>query len=63
MEHMVCHSKVLKPSIIADLLVVTVSPSFKTEGSWAEVFLFSIDLTVSQNFLELVLQEANLCKN
>ena len=28
-------------------------------GSWEEVFLFSMDFTVSQNFFELVLQEAN----
>ena len=29
------------------------------EGSWEEVLLFSMDFTVSQNFLEFVLQDAN----
>ena len=30
-------------------------------GSWEKVLLFSIDFTVSQNFLELVLQDTNFC--
>jgi hypothetical protein len=30
-------------------------------GSWEEVFLFSMDFTVSQNFLELELQDADFC--
>jgi hypothetical protein len=30
-------------------------------GSWEEVLLFSMDFTVSQNFLELELQDANFC--
>ena len=29
--------------------------------SWEEVFLFSMDFTVSQNFFVFVLQEANFC--
>ena len=44
-----------------DLSVVTVFSILSTVGSWEEVFLFSMDLTVSQNFFELVLQEANFC--
>ena len=32
-------------------------------GNLEEVLLFSTDFTVSQNFLELVLQDANLCLN
>ena len=36
-------------------------PSLSTVGSWEEVLLFSMDFTVSQNFLELVLQDANFC--
>ena len=35
--------------------------SLSAVGSWEEVLLFSMDFTVSQNFLELVLQEANFC--
>ena len=30
-------------------------------GSWEEMFLFSMDFTVSQNILELELQDANFC--
>ena len=42
----------LKFSIIMDLSMVTVFPSLSAVGSW-EVLLFSMDFTVSQNFLEL----------
>jgi hypothetical protein len=42
-----------------DLSVVTVFPSLSAVGSWEEVLLFSMDLTVSQNLLELVLPDAN----
>jgi hypothetical protein len=51
----------LKFSIIVDLLVVTVFPSLSAVGSWEEMLLFSMDFTVSQNFLEFVLQDAKLC--
>ena len=51
----------LKFSIILDLLVVTVFPSLSAVGSWEEVLLFSMDFTVSQNFWEFVLQDANFC--
>ena len=51
----------LKFSIIVDLSVVTVFPSLSAVGSWEEVLLFSMDFTVSQNLLELVLQDADLC--
>ena len=51
----------LKFSIITDLSVVTMLPSLSAVGSWEEVLLFSIDFTVSQNFLEFVLQDANFC--
>ena len=44
--------------IIVDLSVVTVFPSLSAMGSWEEVLLFSKDFTVSQNFLELELQDA-----
>jgi hypothetical protein len=44
-----------------DYSVVTVFPSLSAVGSWEEVFLFSMDFTVSQNFLEFVLQDANFC--
>ena len=44
-----------------DLSVVTVSPSLSVVGSWEEVLLFSMYITVSQNFLELELQDANFC--
>ena len=47
--------------IIMDLSVVTVLPSLSAVGSWEEVLLFTMDFTVSQNVLELVLQETNLC--
>jgi hypothetical protein len=43
--------------------VMTVFPSLTAVGSWGEVLLFSMDFTVSQNFLELVLQDANFCLN
>ena len=46
---------------MVDLSVVTVFPIFSAVGNWEEVFLFSMDFTVSQNFFELVLQEANFC--
>ena len=42
-------------------IVVTVFPIFSAVGSWEEVFLFSMDFTVSQDFFEFVLQEANFC--
>ena len=51
----------LKFSIIVDLLVVTVFPSLRAVCSWDGVLLFSMDFTVSQNFIELVLQDANFC--
>lgn len=51
----------LKFSIIMDLSVETVFPSLSAVGSWEEVLLFSMDFTVSQNFLELELQDANFC--
>ena len=51
----------LKLSIIVDLSVVTVFPSLSAVASWEEVLLFSMDFTVFQNFLELVLQDANFC--
>ena len=47
----------LKFSIIVDLSVVRVFPSLSAVGSWEEVLLF----TVSQNFLELELQDAHFC--
>ena len=53
----------LKFSIIVDLSVVTVLPSLGAVGSWEDVFLFSMDFTVPQNFLELELQDANFCLN
>ena len=34
-------------------------PTISTVGSWEEVLLFSMDFTVSQNFLEFVLQDAD----
>ena len=46
----------LKFSIIVDLPVVTVFPSLSAVGSWEEVLLFSMDFTVSQKYLEFVLQ-------
>jgi hypothetical protein len=36
--------------------VLTVLPSLSAVGSWEEVLLFSMDFTVSQNFLELELR-------
>ena len=51
----------LKFSIIVDLSLVTEFPIPSAVGSSEEVFLFSIDFTVSQNFFELVLQEVNFC--
>jgi hypothetical protein len=44
----------LKFSIIMDSSVLTVLPSLSAVGSWEEVILFSMDFTVSENFLELV---------
>jgi hypothetical protein len=37
-----------------------VFPSLSAVGIWEEVLLFSMDFTVSHNFLEFVLQDANL---
>jgi hypothetical protein len=51
----------LKFSILVDLSVVTVFPNFSAVGSWEEVLLFSMDFTVSQISLELVLHDANFC--
>ena len=51
----------LKFSIIVDLSMVTVLPRLSAVGSWEEVLLLSMDFTVSQNFLEFVLQDANFC--
>ena len=51
----------LKFSIIMDLSVVTVVPSLIAVGIVEEVLLFSMDFTVSQNFLELELQDAHFC--
>ena len=51
----------MKFSIIVDLSVVILFLSLSAVGSWQEVLLFSMDFTVSQNFLELVLQDANFC--
>ena len=51
----------LKFSIIVELSVVTVFPSLSAVGSWEEVLLFSMDFTVSQNFLDFVQQNANFC--
>ena len=53
--------RLLKFLIIVDLSVVTVFPSLSAMGSWDEVLLFSMDFTVSPNFLELELQDAHLC--
>ena len=36
-------------------------PSLSAVGSWEEVLLFSMDFTVSQNLLELELQDAHFC--
>ena len=41
--------------------VVTVFPIVSAVGSWEEVLFFSMDFTVSQNFFEFVLQDANFC--
>ena len=45
--------------ILNYLSLVTVFPSLGAVGSWEEVLLFSMDFTVSQNFMEFVLQDAN----
>ena len=37
------------------------SGEVRVVGSWEEVLLFSMDFTMFQNFLELVLQEAIFC--
>jgi hypothetical protein len=50
---------ILKFLFIIDLSVVTVFPNLSAVGSWEEVFLFSMDFTVSQNLLESVLQDAH----
>ena len=39
----------------------TVLPSLSAVGSWEEVLLFSMDFTVSQNILELELQDTIFC--
>jgi hypothetical protein len=41
----------LKLSIIVDISVVTMFPILSAVGSWEKVLLFSMDFTVSQNFL------------
>ena len=51
----------LKFLIIVDLSVVTVFPSTSAVGSWEKVLLFSMDITVSQSFLEFLLQDAHFC--
>jgi hypothetical protein len=60
LESMASRRKMLIEMII-DLSVMTVFPSLRAVGSWEEVLLFSMDFTVSQNFWELVLQDANFC--
>ena len=47
----------LEFSIIVDLSVLTVFPSLSAVGSWEELLLFSMDFTVSQNFLEFMLKD------
>ena len=47
----------LKLSIIVDLSVVTMFPSLSAVSGWEEELLFSMDFTVSQNVLELELQD------
>ena len=42
-------------------IMVTVLPSLSAVGSWEKVLLFSMEFTVFQNFLELGLQDANIC--
>ena len=42
-------------------IVVTVLPSLSAVGSWEVLLLFSMDFTLSQNFLEFVLQDENFC--
>jgi len=44
------------------LSVTTVSPKVIALGRWGEVSLFSIDLTVFQNFLASEPQDANLSR-
>jgi hypothetical protein len=57
----------LKFSIFMDLLVVTVFPVLSTVDSWEEVFLFSMDFTVSQTFgvratgCTFLFEKASLC--
>jgi hypothetical protein len=51
----------LKFSIIVNLLVVIVFPSLSAVVSWEVLLLLSMDFTVSQNILELVLLYANFC--
>jgi hypothetical protein len=61
-EHLLSgFGKIMHFGIIMDLSVVTVLPSLSAVGSWEEVLLFSMDFTVSQNILELELQDANFC--
>ena len=52
MESIAVEKCLFKFSIIVDLLVVAVFPSLGAVGSWEEVLLFSMNFTVSQNFLE-----------
>jgi hypothetical protein len=46
---------------VATMVVVTVFPNLSAVGSWEEVLLFFMDFTVSQNVLELELQEVHFC--
>ena len=48
----------LKCSIIVELSVVTVFPSLSAVGSWEEVLLFAIEVSVPKR---LVPQDANFC--
>ena len=53
------HKCLMKWLIIVNLSVVTVFPSLSAVGSWEDVLLFSMDFTVSKDYLELVIQDAN----
>ena len=44
-----------------DFSAVIVFPILSAVGSCEVVLLFSMDFTLSQHFLDLVLQDANLC--
>ena len=56
-----CREMLIEILNFADISVVPRFPSLRAVGSWEEVRLFSMDFTVSQNFLEFVLQDANFC--